>query len=139
MKSQTIIIAAVILFVLIGGAWYLAGARGGVPTPTPTPAETPGIMVGQPDKTFEVEGKPFEFSPKELRVKKGDVVRITFKNTQGFHDLTVDGYDVKTKQIQAGESDTIQFKTDKTGTFPIFCGVGTHRQQGMEGALIVEE
>lgn len=138
MKSQTIIVAVVILLVLIGGAWYLVGTRG-VPTPTPTPTETPGIIVGQPDKIFEVEGKPFEFSLKELRVKKDDVVRITFKNTQGFHDLTVDGYDVKTKQIQAGESDTIQFKADKAGTYPIFCSVGTHRQQGMEGALVVEE
>ena len=125
LKSQTIIVAIVILLVVIGGAWYLSG-KGGVQAPTPT--QTPGITLDQPDKTFE-----------ELKVKKGDVVKITFKNTQGFHDLSVDGYNVKTKQIQAGESDTIQFRADKAGTFPMFCGVGTHRQQGMEGVLIVEE
>ena len=136
MKSQTIIVAIVILLVVIGGAWYLSG-KGGVQAPTPT--QTPGITLDQPDKTFEVEGKPFEFNPKELKVKKGDVVKIILKNSQGFHDLSVDGYNVKTKQIQAGESDTIQFRADKAGTFPMFCGVGTHRQQGMEGVLIVEE
>jgi plastocyanin len=133
MNRQTVIIAAVILLVFIGAVWFIA-----TKTYKQQPQTQPAVEM-QPNKTFEVTGKPFEFGPKELRVKKGDVVQITFKNNEGFHDLTIEGYDVKTKQIPAGQSDTVKFTADKAGTFTYYCGVGTHRQQGMEGKLIVEE
>ena len=89
-------------------------------------------------KVFEVEGKPFSFSPSEIKVKKGDKVKIIFKNMEGFHDWVVDEFAAKTKQIQAGQTDSVDFIADKTGTFEYYCSVGTHRQQGMVGKLIVE-
>lgn len=89
-------------------------------------------------KTFTVEGSPFMFSPKEIRAKKGDTVKIVFVNKQGFHDWTIDGFNAKTKQIKAGETDEVTFVADKAGTFEYYCSVGNHRQQGMVGKLVVE-
>lgn len=100
-----------------------------LPSPSATASAT---------KEFTVTGSSFTFDPKELRVKKGDAVRITFKNAGGFHDFTIDEFNVKTKQIPAGEEDTIEFVADKTGSFAYYCSVGNHREMGMEGALVVE-
>ncbi|MFA6106175.1 MAG: cupredoxin domain-containing protein [Patescibacteria group bacterium] len=89
-------------------------------------------------KVFNVEGKPFSFTPNEIRVKKGDRVRIVFSNVEGFHDWKIDEFNAATKKINAGETDTIEFIAGKTGTFEFYCSVGTHRQMGMKGNLIVE-
>lgn len=89
-------------------------------------------------RVFEVEGKPFEFSMKEMRVKEGDRVKVFFNNTEGFHDFVIDGFNVRTKQLQAGEGDSVEFVADRKGTFEYHCSVGNHRQMGMMGNLIVE-
>lgn len=94
-------------------------------------------MMGEV-KTYEVEGGSFYFTPKEIKVNKGDTVKIVFKNVQGFHDWVLDEFNAKTKQIPAGETDEVTFVADKAGTFEFYCSVGTHRQQGMVGKLIVE-
>jgi plastocyanin len=89
-------------------------------------------------KEFTVTGRNFSFSPSTMRVKQGDRVKITFENTGGFHDFVIDEFDVKTAQIQDGESEVVEFVADKKGTFDYYCSVGQHRQNGMEGKLIVE-
>lgn len=133
--SLWIVVAA---FLLIGGAIYLtSGQRSATPTSESTVISP--VPAGEV-KVFDIEGKPFEFSLKEIRVKEGDRVRITFKNTQGMHDWAIDEFNARTKQIQAGESDTVEFMASKKGTFEYYCSVGNgfHRQQGMMGKLIVE-
>lgn len=89
-------------------------------------------------KVFALTAKPFEFSQKEIRVKKGDRVRINLAVTQGFHDWVVDEFNVKTKRMSAGENDSIEFTADKEGIFEYYCSVNNHRQLGMVGRLIVE-
>jgi plastocyanin len=106
------------------------------PTPSPTPSATP--VVSGTVKEFVVEGKNFAFVPPSITVKKGDTVKITFKNTGGFHDWKIDEFHAATKRINGGEQDTVTFVADKAGTFEYYCSVGTHRQMGMKGNLIVE-
>jgi plastocyanin len=45
--------------------------------------------VAQEVKEFVITGKNFSFDPAIISVKKGDKVKIVFKNTQGFHDFVV--------------------------------------------------
>ncbi len=87
---------------------------------------------------FEVEGGMFYFKPNILKVKLGQKVDIEFNNKEGFHDLVIDEFKVKTKQIKAGAKDDISFVADKKGTFEFYCSVGDHRAKGMKGKLIVE-
>jgi len=89
-------------------------------------------------KEFKLEAVNFSFSEKEIRVKKGDTVRITVVNAGGFHDWVLDEFELATERLQAGESQTIEFVADKEGEFEYYCSVGTHRAQGQVGTLVVE-
>lgn len=91
-----------------------------------------------PVKKFTVTGKNFSFTPNMITVKKGDKVKITFKNTQGFHDFVIDGYRAATIQFAAPGEEILEFTADKAGSFEYYCSVGTHRMMGMKGILKVE-
>lgn len=95
-------------------------------------------MADDSVKEFVVDGSNFKFSVAEIKVNKGDKVRIVFNNVEGFHDWVVDEFNVRTQKLQAGKSETIEFVADKFGTFEYYCSVGSHRQMGMVGNLIVE-
>lgn len=158
--NRTIIIAAAVLLILGGGAFLLLNNQNRVSQPQPTqtedttiennmPAEdstademtesTDGATMEGEVKEFTVTGNTnFRFNPAEIKVKKGDTVKITFKNAGGFHDFILEDFNVKTKQLPAGQSETVTFSADKTGTFEYYCSVGNHRQMGMVGKLIVE-
>ncbi len=89
-------------------------------------------------KEFTVSGANFSFTPSTLTVKKGDKVKITFVDTQGFHDFKIDELGVASKKIQGGAQDVVEFTADKTGSFEYYCSVGEHRAMGMKGTLTVE-
>ena len=101
-------------------------------TPAAQAAETGEV------KSFTVIGDNFAFDLKEMKVKKGDKVRITFRNAEGFHDFKLDEFGVATAKLQADGEETVEFTADKTGTFEYYCSVGKHRDMGMKGNLIVE-
>ncbi len=101
-----------------------------------------GANAGDVDNNvveFAVSGENFMFAPADLTVKKGQTVKITFTSASGFHDLVIDEFNVRTKQMQDGGVETVEFVADKTGTFEYYCSVGSHRQMGMVGTLTVTE
>lgn len=112
----------------------LEGTGGGLDTDLGVGASvtTPSV------KEFTITAKNFSFTPNAITVNKGDKVKITFKNSNGFHDLKIDEYNVATKQIQGGSQDVVEFTADKAGTFEYYCSVGTHRAMGMVGTLKVQ-
>ena len=89
-------------------------------------------------KEFTVTGKKFSFSPTTLTVQKGDKVKITFKNIDGFHDFKIDEYGIATAQKQSPAEEVLEFTADKAGSFEYYCSVGEHRALGMVGTLTVE-
>jgi plastocyanin len=89
-------------------------------------------------EVFTVTGKNYEFSRKEIRVKRGDLVRINFSSTEGIHDFRIEGLNVGTEQVSSGQSTSVEFTADTKGLFEYYCSVGDHRQLGMTGILIVE-
>jgi len=126
-------------FFVFGGIFYSKFLKGGstqktvVPTPTQqVQGETASV------KEFTVDGTNFAFNPSEIRVKKGDTVKIVFKDDDGQHNLVIDGYNVSTNLIGPGSQDTIEFVADTVGEFEYYCSVGSHRALGMSGKLIVE-
>ncbi|MEK7504521.1 MAG: plastocyanin/azurin family copper-binding protein [Patescibacteria group bacterium] len=102
--------------------------------PTPIPIATTSAEIVK----FTVTASNFSFDLKQLKVKKGDTVILTFKNSEGFHDFKIDEFDVATNQIGEGEEEEVEFVADKVGTFEYYCSVGKHRAMGMVGKLIVE-
>ncbi len=89
-------------------------------------------------RKFDIVGSNFAFDVKEIRVKKGDVVKLKLKSADGFHDIVINEFNVRSKQINTGADTDVVFTADKAGTFEYYCSVGNHRAMGMIGKLIVE-
>lgn len=87
----------------------------------------------------EIHGKEFAFNPDSLSVEAGEQAEITFTNQGNLsHNLTIPAFDVETETIQAGNSTTVTFTPDQSGTFEIICSVPGHKQAGMVAELTVE-
>lgn len=86
-------------------------------------------------KEITITGTNFEWDQKEIKVKKGDTVKLTLVNQEGLHGIEIP--DLKVNLDKAG---TTEFVASKTGTFDykcsIMCGAG---HADMVGKLIVEE
>jgi plastocyanin len=118
-----------------GGATYLTPAA--YQTPNTGTATTTASPTTLPEtKSFTVTGTNFAFTPTTMTVNRGDRVKITFQS-QGTHDLVVEGYNVRTNILSAGQSQTIEFVANQSGSFEYYCSVGNHRQMGMKGTLVV--
>jgi len=88
---------------------------------------------------FAMDGFNFGFSETEIRVKKGDTVRIDLTSTEGLHNWTIDEFGAETDNISVDEAASTEFVADQAGEFEYYCSVGNHRAQGMTGTLIVTE
>ncbi len=85
--------------------------------------------------TFTKDG---ETNP-TVEVSEGDTVRVTFTNDDAMpHDWVLDEFDASTEILEDGNSETIEFVADETGSFEYYCSVGSHREEGMYGEFVVE-
>ncbi len=100
-------------------------------------AETSEMMEGDV-RVINVEGGSFYYKPNEIRVKKGEKVKIVFASKDMMHDLVVDELGWKIPVTKGGSTSEATFTADKAGTFEYYCSVGQHRAQGQVGKLIVE-
>ncbi len=163
MKNTNILVVIIIVLVIAFGGYAYTKNKGGKPalvpekigeygstkniTPTPiknttpplsTPIDTTTKPVIDNVREFTVSGGNYFFSPNNLTVKKGDTVKIIFKNTNGFHDFRIDELEVATSRIRSGTEETITFVASKSGSFEYYCSVGGHRTLGMKGILTVQ-
>lgn len=140
MKKTFILIILVILAV-IGAVFFLNEKSPTVDQESPSSFDesiTEQSSESATEREFTVNGKNFSFEPSTMMVRKGDKVRVVFKNIEGFHDFTIDEFSVASKRINTGEQEMVEFIADKTGSFEYYCSVGNHRAMGMKGTLIVE-
>lgn len=137
--NKNTIFGLITIGILIFGGYYFYNSKQNVQTPqeeTKTVKEQVEISKA---RIIVVEGSEFEFSPTSITVEKGEKIMLTFKNIGKFpHNFIVDELGIKSKTINKGEEDSIEFVSEKSGTFAMYCGVGNHREQGMEGEVVVE-
>lgn len=157
---KNVYILVIVLVLLVAGGWFFM--QGGEKVEAPVTTDTAKNLESEPSndvglvdanvslktttetttttavKEFTVSGTNYAFDPSTIKVKKGDKVKITFKNTQGFHDWVIDEYGVATKQTNAPTTEVLEFTADKVGSFEYYCSVGSHRAMGMKGTLVVE-
>jgi len=141
MNKKILGAGGVIILVLVGVLWWLNATAPATTGEVNLPEEITGEVVPINDKviSFDVVGTNFEFSQKEIRVKKGQIVKINFQVAEGFHDFVLDEFGVRTSRYRDTGGETVEFTADKTGVFEYYCSVGEHRSWGMRGNLIVEE
>jgi nitrosocyanin len=138
-----LVVIAVVIFLVLqnrgaGDADDMSGMDMEDTTVSVPGANTP-VAVPSGMKMIAVEGGSFYFQPNEIRVKKGDRVKVVLASKDMVHDFVVDELGIRTPIIKAGETGEVEFTADKTGTFEYYCSVGQHRANGMVGKLIVEE
>ena len=135
------IIIGLVAVVLVLGGYYFFNSKQQVQEPKLETTEqvTKEVVKESTARIITVEGDEFKFSPTSITVEKGEKINLVFKNIGKFpHNFVVDELGIKSKTINAGEEDSIGFVSEKTGTFAMYCAVGNHRQQGMEGEIVVE-
>ena len=145
-SGNFIMIAIVVVVLVVAGIGFFAASKSTKPTetmkkesPSPTAMEKKEEKMEQGTvKKIDVSGQNFSFSPSEIKVKKGDSVKIVFTNKSGSHDFVIDEFNVKTDTIKTGATAEVTFTASKSGTFEYYCSVDNHRAMGMKGNLIVE-
>ena len=151
MNNKLILVAVAVIgvIVLAAGGFYFMNANKSsttpvsneslVPTSAPAESETtsPAAMTSN---EITVEGGEYKFTPSEITVKKGEKVKLTFKNTGSTaHDYVIADLGVSTKRINPGQEETIEFTAQESGEFGFICSVSNQEEQRMTGTLIVKE
>ena len=80
---------------------------------TKTKLVTAGENGSVTEKVFDVDSFAFGYSVTEIRVKKGDTVKINLTNSGGFHNWVVDEFSAATEAISAGGNTSVTFVADK--------------------------
>jgi uncharacterized cupredoxin-like copper-binding protein len=86
-------------------------------------------------ETVDISASEFKFTPSDPAVKKVEV-----KNDgKTDHALEVEGPngEAETEAIAAGQSATLTIDLSKAGRYEMYCPIGNHRDQGMEGTVTV--
>jgi cytochrome c oxidase subunit 2 len=103
------------------------------PSASATASASAPAAGGQTDE-ITITATNFQYDKQEIKVHKGDTVKITLKNDSGNHGFQIKDYNVN---IKGGETAT--FVADKAGSFDyncsIQCGSG---HDNMTGTLTVE-
>jgi cytochrome c oxidase subunit 2 len=119
MKSRLLLYGAMAAFITISIGGYLIAAEN--------------------EQVIQITAKKFEYSPKEITVKKGLPVVLEFTSRDRLHGFDCPGLKLR-MDIRPGKVNTLRFVPDKAGTFPFhcdnFCGSG---HEGMKGTITVTE
>ncbi len=122
----------------------------GLALPSATQTAAPQVKV------VEMTAKKYEYSPSEIRVKKGARVQLKIRATDRSHGFKIALYpegagesgaaglkfDPPQENFKLGEKEerVIEFVAERAGNYPfkcsVFCGLG---HSGMKGLLVVEE
>jgi plastocyanin len=153
-KTSLYAVIVVVVLVVLGSGYYLytkssssspTSSLYATPTPkaSPTPSNidispttTPTPSTSSATKEFTITGHADAFSPSQLTVNKGDIVKITFKPTDTTHTFTLPDFNVDTGNVSSGQTKTVQFVANKSGSFQFYCTI--HKSMGMTGMLIVQ-
>lgn len=77
------------------------------------------------------------YSLDEIKVNKGDTVRIAINTTSGKHNFNLDQFGIS-EETPTGDVVVVEFVADKTGSFEYYCSMPNHRANGHWGTLIVD-
>ena len=91
-------------------------------------------------KTIEVKETEFTLKPAEITLEKPGTYVFKAVNSGGtVHALEVEGQGIEeeTEEIQPGQSAELKVKLE-AGTYELYCPVDGHKEEGMEGKVIVK-
>jgi uncharacterized cupredoxin-like copper-binding protein len=133
------IIAVVLILVGVVGCGAGGGSAGG--GGGAEDAQAPSGAKESVVKTIRVKETEFALKPAEITLEKPGTYLFKAVNSGGtVHALEVEGQGIEeeTEQIQPGQSAELKVKLG-AGTYELYCPVDGHKEEGMEGKVIVKE
>jgi uncharacterized cupredoxin-like copper-binding protein len=91
-------------------------------------------------QSIEIGETEFALDPANIQVDETGTVTFQVTNNGSIpHALEVDGQGIEeeTETIEPGASAQLIVVLSKEGSYELYCPIGDHRDQGMEGELIV--
>jgi len=104
--------------------------------------------LGPADVKIRLRERVWKYDPDVIRVKKGQIVEITFEPTDNGlgvgHGFAISGYDeaVFLNGAMVGAPKTVKFRADRAGKFTFYCATQCSTEKlhpTMNGTFIVEE
>ncbi|HEX5799623.1 MAG TPA: cupredoxin domain-containing protein [Gaiellaceae bacterium] len=87
--------------------------------------------------TVELVATDFAFEPSSLTLDAAGEHTLTLRNDGEFpHAIAFDDLDGTTGNVDPGASGEVTVDLEP-GSYTVYCPVGNHRDQGMEGTLVV--
>ncbi|MGH3029836.1 MAG: cupredoxin domain-containing protein [Gaiellaceae bacterium] len=99
-----------------------------------------GTPAGEGAQTIEIVGTEFALEPATVELDEPGTYTFVFRNEGGtVHALEIEGHGVEeeTEEIAAGETAELTVELAEAGEYELYCPVGDHRHQGMEGTVVV--
>jgi len=92
-----------------------------------------------PEQVVKISAKKFEYSPNQIRVKKGVPVVLELTTQDRLHGFNCPTLNIRS-DIPPGQISKVRFTPKKSGSFAFFCDVfcGEGHEE-MSGTIIVEE
>jgi plastocyanin len=126
-----------VVLILMGVLGCGAGGGGGGAEDAQAPSGAKESVL----KTIRVKETEFELKPAEITLEKPGTYLFKAVNSGGtVHALEVEGQGIEeeTEEIQPGQSAELKVKLE-AGTYELYCPVDGHKEEGMEGKVIVKE
>jgi uncharacterized cupredoxin-like copper-binding protein len=93
-------------------------------------------------QTIQVSETEFAISPASIELPRAGTYEFAVTNDgQMSHALNIEesggGNEVESGEIGPGEKKTVRFTFSGDGSFEMYCPIGNHKDQGMEGTITV--
>lgn len=97
----------------------------------------PATTQSAQPRLIQLTARKFEYSPKEIVVKKNVPVVLEITSVDRDHGFKLRAFGIRA-DVKPGQVTRVQIQPDKTGRFPfecdVFCGTG---HEDMSGELVV--
>jgi plastocyanin len=140
MRSWAVLLLFVSVMVALSlpiGCAGRGGGQGGNGGGDEAPSRAKDSLV----KTIRIEETEFRLQPAQVTLDKpGTYVFEAVNSGESVHALEVEGQGIEeeTEEIQPAQSAKLKVKLE-AGTYELYCPVGGHKEEGMEGTLTVKE
>ena len=95
---------------------------------------------GSGGQRIEIVGTEFQLEPSTVQLDEPGTYTFVLLNEGGtIHALEVEGHGVEeeTGEIEAGETAELTVELPEAGEYELYCPVGNHKDEGMEGTIVV--
>ena len=140
MNKNLLIGLSVMTLVIIVGSYLNRGSKPVIVKPNNTSLTSNDQQLDSGEvQRIEIVAKDFSLTPSKVKVKKGDKVKIVFKNEGSFdHNFRINILNVVIDRVPVGGTEEITFSADRVGEFEFECTVSGHKDLGMQGSITVE-